>query len=53
MNKIYQDFLWSIWTIIKEAKGDDFGTYGMDRFNRARNNLNNDLIMEMTYEYKK
>ncbi|MDQ0199080.1 NTP transferase domain-containing protein [Neobacillus ginsengisoli] len=53
MNKIYQDFLWCIWTIIKEAKGDDFGTYGTDRFNRARNNLANDLIKEMTYEYKK
>lgn len=53
MNKIYQDFLWSIWTIIKEAKGDDFGTYGIDRFNRARKNLNHTLIKEMSYEYKK
>jgi thiamine kinase-like enzyme/choline kinase/predicted transcriptional regulator len=54
MNKIFQDFLWSIWTIIKEAKGDDFGTYGIDRFNRARKNLNHDIIREMTaYEYKK
>ena len=34
--KILQDFLWSIWTIIKEAKGDDFGTYGIDRFNRCK-----------------
>lgn len=35
---IYQvlwDVLWSIWTCIKEAKGDDFGTYGEDRFKRA------------------
>ena len=35
---IYQvlwDVLWSIWTCIKEAKGDDFGTYGQDRFKRA------------------
>ncbi len=35
---IYQvlwDVLWSIWTCIKEAKGDNFGTYGQDRFNRA------------------
>jgi len=46
MNKIFQDFLWSIWTCIKEAKGDDFGTYGMDRFNRARKNLMNPLIKE-------
>jgi len=39
INKIYQDFLWSIWTNIKEAKGDDFGSYGIDRYNRAKNNL--------------
>lgn len=39
INKIYQDFLWSIWTIIKEAKGDDFGSYGSDRYNRAKLNL--------------
>lgn len=37
--KICQDFLWSIWTNIKEAKGDDFGTYGIDRYNRAKTNL--------------
>ena len=24
---------------IKEACGDDFGTYGIDRFNRAKTNL--------------
>ena len=39
INKIYQDFLWSTWTNIKEAKGDDFGTYGIDRYNRAKANL--------------
>jgi thiamine kinase-like enzyme len=39
INKICQDFLWSIWTNIKEAKGDDFGTYGIDRYNRAKKNL--------------
>ncbi|MEH7120960.1 NTP transferase domain-containing protein [Neobacillus vireti] len=53
MNKIFQDFLWSTWTVIKEAKGDDFGTYGIDRFNRCQKYLNHDLIREMTYEYKK
>lgn len=37
--KICQDFLWSIWTIVKEANGDDFGSYGIDRYNRARKNL--------------
>ncbi|CUO43378.1 phosphotransferase [Clostridium disporicum] len=39
INKIYQDFLWSTWTNIKEAKGDDFGTYGIDRYNRAKANI--------------
>ncbi|MBS5799848.1 MAG: phosphotransferase [Clostridiales bacterium] len=39
INKIFQDFLWSIWTIVKEAKGDDFGSYGIDRYNRAKANL--------------
>ena len=37
--KICQDFLWSIWTILKEAQGDDFGTYGIDRYNRGKKNL--------------
>ena len=53
MNKIFQDFLWSIWTIIKEAKGDDFGQYGINRFNRARENLNHELIRELAYSYEK
>lgn len=34
--QICQDFLWSIWTCIKEAKGNDFGTYGIDRYERAK-----------------
>lgn len=41
--KCYQilwDYLWSQWTVIKEANGDDFGSYGIDRFNRAIANLN-------------
>ncbi|MCL2560518.1 MAG: phosphotransferase [Turicibacter sp.] len=37
--QICQDFLWSIWTCIKEAKGDDFGSYGSDRYLRAKRNL--------------
>lgn len=53
MNKIFQDFLWSIWTIIKEAKGDDFGPYGINRFNRAKENLNHAIIRGMMYENKK
>lgn len=46
--KICQDFLWSIWTNIKEAKGDDFGSYGIDRYNRAKMNL--DKIYNMRKE---
>lgn len=34
------DYLWAQWTVIKEAKGDDFGTYGKDRFHRAIASLN-------------
>lgn len=37
--EILWDYLWAQWTVIKEAKGDDFGTYGRDRYNRAINNL--------------
>ena len=37
--QILWDYLWAQWTVIKEAKGDDFGTYGIDRYNRARQNL--------------
>lgn len=34
--QVLWDYLWSQWTVIKEAKGDDFGTYGRDRYNRAK-----------------
>ncbi|MDE6012601.1 MAG: phosphotransferase [Prevotella sp.] len=37
--QILWDYLWSQWTVIKEAQGDEFGTYGQDRFNRAVENL--------------
>ena len=33
--QILWDYLWAQWTVIKEAKGDDFGTYGKDRYQRA------------------
>lgn len=39
---IYQilwDYLWAQWTVIKEAKGDDFGDYGKMRFERVMKNL--------------
>ena len=38
--QILMDYLWAVWTVIKEAQGDDFGTYGRDRYNRAIENLN-------------
>lgn len=37
--QILWDYLWAQWTVIKEAKGDDFGNYGRNRFNRAIENL--------------
>lgn len=37
--EVLMDVLWSMWTVIKEAKGDDFGTYGKDRLQRAILNL--------------
>ena len=37
--QILWDCLWSQWTVIKEANGDDFGTYGIDRFRRGMANL--------------
>ncbi|MCA1320485.1 winged helix-turn-helix transcriptional regulator [Bacillus tianshenii] len=39
LNKIFQDFLWSTWTVLKEAAGDDFGPYGINRYTRAQKNM--------------
>lgn len=39
INKICQDFLWAVWALIKDAEGVDFGTYGIDRYNRAKKNI--------------
>lgn len=39
LHKIFQDYLWSIWTLVKEEKGDDFGAYGQKRFERAQRNI--------------
>lgn len=33
--KICQDILWSAWTVLKENQGEDFGSYGTDRLQRA------------------
>ncbi|WP_244833809.1 phosphotransferase [Clostridium sp. BJN0001] len=38
--KILQDILWSLWTIIKESEGVDFGDYGIKRLRRAAMNIN-------------
>lgn len=38
--QILWDYLWSQWTVIKEAKGDDFGDYGPMRYTRCVSNLN-------------
>lgn len=37
--EILWDYLWAQWAVIKEAAGDDFGTYGMSRYQRAIENL--------------
>lgn len=37
--QVLWDYLWAQWTVIKESKGDDFGSYGLDRFQRAISNL--------------
>ncbi|MGL5765810.1 MAG: phosphotransferase [Sarcina sp.] len=37
--KLCQDFLWSIWTRIKEEQGENFGSYGLDRYNRCLANI--------------
>ena len=38
--EVLWDALWAQWTVIKEACGDDFGSYGKDRYNRAKTNFN-------------
>lgn len=37
--EILWDTLWAQWTVIKETCGDDFGSYGQDRYNRAQVNM--------------
>ena len=38
--EILWDTLWAQWTVIKEACGDNFGSYGIDRYNRAKKKFN-------------
>lgn len=37
--QILMDLLWSLWTDIKEAGGEDFASYGADRYARALMNI--------------
>lgn len=37
--KICQDFFWSLWTCFRELNGADFGTYGINRYNRVEKRL--------------
>ena len=37
--QILMDLLWSLWTDIKEAEGEDFGSYGAGRYARALVNI--------------
>lgn len=46
LHKIFQDYFWSLWTLFKEEKGDDFGTYGKNRFERAKKNI---IVFNNTY----
>jgi len=39
MLKVFQDYLWSLWTLFKEAKGDNFGEYGKKRFDRIKKHI--------------
>ena len=46
--QICQDFLWSLWTILKEENGEDFGDYGKNRYYRGIK-----LLEELENEIKK
>lgn len=37
--EILWDTLWAQWTVIKEACGDEYGSYGIDRYSRAKLNM--------------
>ncbi|MBS4208220.1 choline/ethanolamine kinase family protein [Bacillus sp. FJAT-50079] len=39
LNHIFQDFLWSLWSQVKKADGEDLGAYGDMRLNRAKNKM--------------
>lgn len=35
--KVLQNFLWSLWGRFKEIANEDFGTFGIDRYNKVKN----------------
>lgn len=39
--EIFQDLLWSVWSIAKCCKGEDYLDYGIDRYNRFVENYKN------------
>lgn len=39
LHEIFQDYLWCLWTIYKEAKGEDYGALAMERMERAMKNI--------------
>lgn len=39
MHTIFQDYLWCLWALFKEAQGDDVGGDAMMRFERATGNI--------------
>lgn len=48
-HQIFQDYLWSLWTIYKESQGSDFGNYGMRRFERAISQFKKLKVVELAY----
>ncbi len=36
---IFQDYLWSVWALFKEERGNDFGSYSLNRFIRVKENI--------------
>ena len=50
INKIYQDFLWSIWALVKSYNGDDLMEYGLNRYIRMKENFK---IFQQKYNFKR
>lgn len=39
LHKIFLDYLWSLWSFYKEAKGDNYGSRAFIRIDRAKENI--------------